>query len=200
MRKSGPPAGRVFEAATNRLVTDHRRRRYRLGPDGTAAEYLGTTPALPVNDTDWYRAGAARGAAGWAGPFQVGIHPVLAISAYQPFYDGAGAFRGVIATDWDLSGMSAFLRSLEVCSGSGTRGYGCARGLGFAVCDRALPPTTAARNRATDCSFSGRKALEVQVARTPFLCSPEPTGRSFTIRSARTQRIPPAPQLIGALS
>ena len=115
VRRTPTPNGVAFEASTNRPGTGNRRHRLRLDERGDAVEYLGAAPGLPGNATAWYREAERVRVGGWVGPGAAGAAPAPAVRAYRPFYAADGGLRGVLATDWDLRGVAAALRTADAC-------------------------------------------------------------------------------------
>ena len=87
---------------------------YSINASGDLVRYLETFSNSDVRDRPWYRLAVETKKAGWSKPFLIGSTDVLALNAYQPFYDKNQNLLGVFAVNISLNQLSQFLSSLKV--------------------------------------------------------------------------------------
>jgi PAS domain S-box-containing protein len=82
---------------------------------GKVAPPVIVTTTYDARKRPWYQTPKQAGQAAWSPIYQVvGRQPLLSVSAGLPFYDEAGKFQGVLATDITLNNLNQFLAELKI--------------------------------------------------------------------------------------
>ncbi len=86
-----------------------------VSEDGDHRQYSQTISPFNVKERPWFKGAQRDRAPGWTNPFQIGIEPLLAISAYAPVYDRNQQLQAIFAVNLDLQRIQSFLQSLPWC-------------------------------------------------------------------------------------
>ena len=87
---------------------------YDINSNGDRHEFIKASPNYDPRQRPWYRVPYQARKAAWTDIYAWVNPPTLAITLGEPYYDRAGNFQGIIATDLSIAQISEFLRSLKI--------------------------------------------------------------------------------------
>lgn len=87
---------------------------YALQSGGQRGKLLETSPNFVPQQRPWYQIPEKADKPAWTDIYAWVNPPTLAITLGQPYYDQAGAFRGILATDLSIAQFSDFLQTLKI--------------------------------------------------------------------------------------
>ncbi len=89
-------------------------RTYDIQRSGQRGKLLKTTPGFMPEKRPWYLTPKKADKPAWTEIYPWVNPPTLAITLGQPYYDQAGVFQGILATDLTIAQLSDFLQSLKI--------------------------------------------------------------------------------------
>ena len=87
---------------------------YTIDKQGNRGEFLETSPNFDSRLRPWYIVPQQADRPAWTEIYPWVNPPTLAITLGQPYYDRAGKFQGILATDLTLAQISDFLNNLKI--------------------------------------------------------------------------------------
>ena len=87
---------------------------YKIESNGDRGEYLRTSPDYDPRNRPWYRVPQQADRAAWTDIYTWVNPPTLAITLGQPYYNAAGQFKGILATDLSIAQIGNFLNNLTI--------------------------------------------------------------------------------------
>ena len=87
---------------------------YAIDDQGNRGEFLETSPNFDSRLRPWYIVPQQADQPAWTEIYPWVNPPTLGITLGQPYYDQAGKFQGILATDLTLAQISDFLNSLKI--------------------------------------------------------------------------------------
>ena len=87
---------------------------YAIDEQGKRGEFLETSPNFDSRLRPWYIVPQKANQPAWTEIYPWVNPPTLAITLGEPYYDRAGKFQGILATDLTLAQISDFLNSLKI--------------------------------------------------------------------------------------
>lgn len=89
-------------------------RTYALQGGGQRGKLLETSPNFAPQERPWYQVPEKADRPAWTNIYPWVNPPTLAITLGQPYYDQAGTFQGILATDISIAQLSDFLKTLKI--------------------------------------------------------------------------------------
>ena len=89
-------------------------RTYALQGGGQRGKLLETSPNFVPQERPWYQVPEKADRPAWTNIYPWVNPPTLAITLGQPYYDQAGTFQGILATDISIAQLSDFLKTLKI--------------------------------------------------------------------------------------
>ena len=97
-------------------ATDFKRslQTYKIEPNGDRGKLLKSSPNYDPRQRPWYIFPQEANAPAWTNIYSWVNPPTLAITLGQPYYDPAGIYRGILATDLSIAQIGDFLKTVKI--------------------------------------------------------------------------------------
>ncbi|MEO0924379.1 MAG: ATP-binding protein [Cyanobacteria bacterium J06643_13] len=87
---------------------------YEIDQNGGRGKFLSSSSSYNPRNRPWYKVPQEANRPAWTNIYTWVNPPTLAITLGQPYYDPAGKYQGVLATDLSIAQISSFLQSLKI--------------------------------------------------------------------------------------